>query len=49
MRRYPKINLSWRTVIIAISLYALFLTGFSSGAHSTVSYTHLDVYKRQYW
>ena len=34
MRRYPKINLSWRTVIIAISLYALFLTGFSLGAHS---------------
>ena len=34
MRRYPKINLSWRTVIMAISLYALFLTGFSLGAHS---------------
>ena len=34
MRRYPNINLSWRKVIIAISFYALFLTGFSLGAHS---------------
>ena len=34
MRRYPKIYLSWRAVVIAISLYALFLTGFSFGAHS---------------